>query len=226
MCPEAITMWKWLLGAQQKRRTHWAASGATRDVPWLSQSASLSWEGRASSWSSTHSPSSVGQLTICCLWEKELNSASCRENNYQVGGDGYFHSTTSCLRCEWQGKDAPHSTESPNSILTEHSHPWVCEVVYFQGVGTKGACGNSLSNQHLFLAMAVTIADEASVTPRPSIFWNSRDAVSTGWGNWVFSIILPWSQLLTHGCCSSLSWFGANCFSSGSYFTWRMALCG
>lgn len=124
--------------------------------------------------------------TICCLWGKELNSASCRENNFQVGRDGYFHSITSCLRCGWQGKDAPHSTESPNSILTEHSHPWMYEVVYFQGVGTKGACGNSLSNQHLFLAMAVTIADEASVTPRPSIFWNSRDAVSTGWGNWVF----------------------------------------
>lgn len=42
------------------------------------------------------------------------------------------------------------------------------EVVYFQGVGTKGAYGNSLSNQPLFLAMAVTTADEASVTPGPS----------------------------------------------------------
>lgn len=53
-------------------------------------------------------------------------------------------------------------------------------MVYFQGVGTKGACGNSLSNQHLFSAMAVTVADEAYMTPSPSIFLNGGDAVSTG----------------------------------------------
>lgn len=89
-------------------------------------------------------------------------------------------STTWYLRCGWQDNDAPHCTDGPNSILTEHFYPSMYKVVYFQGVGTKGDCGNSLSNQCLVLAMAVTIADEAYMTPRPSIFLNRGDAVSTG----------------------------------------------
>lgn len=64
----------------------------------------------------------------------------------QTGGRWLFLSTTWYLRCGWQDNDAPHSTDSPNSILTEHSYPWIYEGVYFQGVGTKQACGNSLSN--------------------------------------------------------------------------------
>lgn len=64
----------------------------------------------------------------------------------QVGGRWLFPSATWYLRCGWQDNDAPHSTDSPNSILTEHSYLWIYEGVYFQGVGTKQACGNSLSN--------------------------------------------------------------------------------
>lgn len=60
-------------------------------------------------------------------------------------------------------------------------------MVYFQGVGTKGVCGNSFSNRHLVLA--VTVAAEVSMTPRQSILLNRGDAVSTGRGNWFFSII-------------------------------------
>lgn len=85
-------------------------------------------------------------------------------------------------------KHAPHSTDSPKSLLAENSSPWMQQVFYLQGVSTKGACGNSLSNRCLFLAMAVTVADEVYTTPRPSIFLNRGDAVSTEWGSCFFAI--------------------------------------
>lgn len=95
-----MTMEKWLLGGQQKRGTHWAASGATRDVPLTSQSASLSWEGRASSWPSTHSSSSLGQLDhLLPVREGAKPLLLAGRTITRQGGDGYFHSTTWCPRC-------------------------------------------------------------------------------------------------------------------------------
>lgn len=87
-------------------------------------------------------------------------------------------------------KHAPHCTDSPKSLLAEHSSPWMHQMFCLQGVSTKGACGNSLNNQCLFLAMAVTVADEVYMTPRPSIFLNRGDAVSTGWGCFFFLPLL------------------------------------
>lgn len=119
-------------------------------------------------------------------------------------------------------KHTPHCTDSPKSLLAERSSPWMHQMFCLQGVSTKGACGNSLSNQCLFLAMAVTVADEVYMTPRPSIFLNRGDAVSTGWGCFFFSSITFHSpSCLPMAVSVSV---GANCFTSSSCFPWRMAL--